>query len=90
MPGVALNLNSTNLPRPWAPRESSPARKIPTAEPGIEPGTSWLVVGDSDHYPTSLVIYTLEFTYFLPKGIIVYKNYCAYSLIGDIFISYDG
>ena len=33
----ALNLNSTNLPRPWSPRESSPSRKIPTVEPGIEP-----------------------------------------------------
>ena len=47
--GGALNLNSTNLPRPWSPRESSPSMKIPTVEPGIEPGTSWLVVRDSDH-----------------------------------------
>ena len=38
--GGALNLNSTNLPRPWSPWESSPSRKIPTVEPGIEPGTS--------------------------------------------------
>ena len=49
VPGGALNLKSTNLPRPWAQRESSPSRKIPTVEPGIEPGTSWLVVRDSDH-----------------------------------------
>ena len=49
VPGGALNLNYTNLPRPWSPRESSPSRKIPTVEPGIEPGTSWLVVRDSDH-----------------------------------------
>ena len=49
VPGGALNLNSTNLPRTWSPRESSPSRKIPTVEPGIEPGTSWLVVRDSDH-----------------------------------------
>ena len=27
VPGGALNLNSTNLPRPWSPRESSPSRK---------------------------------------------------------------
>ena len=40
----AFNLNSTNLPRP-----SSPSGKIPTVEPGIEPGTSWLVGRDSDH-----------------------------------------
>ena len=48
VPGGALNLNSTNLPRPWSLRESSPSRKIPTVEPGIEPGTSWLVVRNSD------------------------------------------
>ena len=49
VPGGALNLKSTNLPTPWSQRESSPSRKIPTVEPGIEPGTSWLVVRDSDH-----------------------------------------
>ena len=48
VPGGALNLNSTNLTRPWSPRESSPSRKIPTVESGIEPGTSWLVVRDSE------------------------------------------
>jgi hypothetical protein len=32
------------LPRPWSPWVSSPIReKIPMVEPGIEPGTSWLV-----------------------------------------------
>jgi hypothetical protein len=31
--------------------------KIPAAEPGIEPGTSWLVVRGSDHQATMLVIY---------------------------------
>ena len=30
VPGGALNLNSTDLPRPWSPRESSPSRKIST------------------------------------------------------------
>jgi hypothetical protein len=37
VPGGPLNLNSTNLPRPWSPWESSPSGKIPTVEPGIEP-----------------------------------------------------
>ena len=32
VPGGALNLNSTDLPRPWSPWESSPSRKIPTVE----------------------------------------------------------
>ena len=40
VPGGALDLNSTNLLRPWSPRESFPSRNIPTIEPGIEPGTS--------------------------------------------------
>ena len=47
--GGLLTLNSTNLPRPWSPWESSPSGKIPKVEPGIEPGTSWLVVRDSDY-----------------------------------------
>ena len=55
VPGGALNLNSTNLPRPWSPRESSPSKKTPTVEPGIGPWTSWLVVRESDHYTTRLV-----------------------------------
>ena len=48
MPGGPLNLNSTNLPRPWSPRESSPSGKIPTVEPGIEPGTTRLVYEKSE------------------------------------------
>jgi len=36
VPGGPLNLNSTNLPRPWSPRESSPSGKIPTVEPEID------------------------------------------------------
>jgi len=42
VPEKPLNLNSTNLPRPWSQRETSPSGKIPTLEMGIEPGTSWL------------------------------------------------
>jgi hypothetical protein len=40
VPGGALNLNSTKLPRPWSPWDLPLQRKIPMAEPGIEPGTS--------------------------------------------------
>jgi hypothetical protein len=49
VPGGALNLSATKLPSPWSPWESSPTRKIPTVEPGIEPGTSCSVVRNSDH-----------------------------------------
>ena len=55
VPAGPLNITSTNLPRPWSPREFSSSEKIPTVEPGIEPGTSWLVVRDSDHQTTRLV-----------------------------------
>ena len=37
-PGGALNLNSTNLPRPWSPRETSASRKIPTVSRESNPG----------------------------------------------------
>jgi hypothetical protein len=40
VPGGALYLNSTNLARPWSPRDLPLQGKIPMAEPGIEPGTS--------------------------------------------------
>ena len=56
MPGGPLNLNSTNLPRPWSPRESSPSGKFPTVEPGIEPGTSCLVVRETDHETEILML----------------------------------
>jgi hypothetical protein len=42
------NLSSTKLPRPWLTWESSPSRKNPMAEPGIEPGTSQSVVRNSN------------------------------------------
>ena len=58
MPGGPLNLISTNLPRPWSPRESFPSGKIPMVEPGIQPGTSWLVVRDSNNmYSTKNLFY---------------------------------
>jgi len=49
VPGGPLNLNSTNLPRPLSPRESSLLGKIHTVEPGIEPGTQLLVGRLLDH-----------------------------------------
>jgi len=57
VPGGPLNLNSTNLPRPWSSRESSPSGKFPTVESGIEPGTSWLVGRDSEK-PTQNMVTT--------------------------------
>ena len=66
VPGGALNLKSTNLPRPWSPRVSSPSRKIPTVEPGIEPGTSWLVIRDwpLDHEAGRKLQYCINCLYF--------------------------
>jgi hypothetical protein len=55
VPGGALNLNSTGYPDHGRYGDLSLQGKIPTAEPAIEPGTSWLVVRSSDHQATRLV-----------------------------------
>jgi hypothetical protein len=55
VPGEALNLNSTGYPDHGRRGDLPLQGKIPTAEPGIEPGTSWLVVRSSDHQATRLV-----------------------------------
>jgi hypothetical protein len=47
--GGALYLNSTGYPDDGHYGDLPLQGKIPTAEPGIEPGTSWLVVRSSDH-----------------------------------------
>jgi hypothetical protein len=51
----ALNLNSSGYPDHGRCGDLPLQGKIPTAEPGIEPGTSRLVVGSSDHQATRLV-----------------------------------
>jgi hypothetical protein len=38
VPGGALNLSCTKLPRPWLPRGLPLQGKIPMVELGIEPG----------------------------------------------------
>jgi hypothetical protein len=55
VPGGALNLSSTSYPDYGRCGELPLQGKIPTAEPGIEPGTSWLVVRSSDHQAMGLV-----------------------------------
>jgi hypothetical protein len=59
VPGGALNLCSTELPRPWSPWKSSLHGKIPMVEPGIEPGTSWSVVRNSEQTSNLLFIHQL-------------------------------
>jgi hypothetical protein len=49
VPGEALNLNYTGYSDHGRYGDLPLWGKIPTAEPGIEPGTSWLVVRSSDH-----------------------------------------
>jgi hypothetical protein len=56
VPGGALNLNSTSNPDHGRYGDLPLQEEIPTAEPGIEPGTSWLVERSSDHQATRLVI----------------------------------
>jgi hypothetical protein len=55
VPGGALKLNSTSYPEHGRYGDLTIQGKIPTAEPGIEPGTSWLLVRSSDHQGTRLV-----------------------------------
>jgi hypothetical protein len=47
--GGALNLNSASYPDHGHCGDLPLQGKILTAKPGIEPGTSWLVVRSSDH-----------------------------------------
>ena len=55
--GGGLKPNFYQLPRPWSPWASSPFKeKTHMVEPGIEPGTSWLVVKSSDHQAKRLVV----------------------------------
>jgi hypothetical protein len=63
VPGGALNLNSTNYPDHGRYGDLPLQRKIPTAEPGIELGTSCLIVGSSDNQATMLVILHLVCRY---------------------------
>ena len=51
-----LSLILTNYPDYGHYGDPPPTRKIPMVEPGIEPGTSWLVVRSSDHQTTRLVV----------------------------------
>jgi hypothetical protein len=54
VPGATLNLSSTSYPGHGRGGDLLQG-KISTAEPGIEPGTSWLVVRSSDHQVARLV-----------------------------------
>jgi hypothetical protein len=58
VPGGALNLSSTGHPDHGRYVDLPLQGKIPTAEAGIEPGTSLLIVRSSDHQATRLVSYT--------------------------------
>jgi hypothetical protein len=49
VPGEALNLDSTGYPNHGLCEDLPQQGKISTAEPGIEPGTSCLVVRSADH-----------------------------------------
>jgi hypothetical protein len=60
VPGGALNLNSTGYSEHGGYRDLLLQGKILTTKPGIEPGTSWLVVRSSDHQATRLVLETIN------------------------------
>jgi hypothetical protein len=62
VPGRALNLSSTSYPDRGRRGDVPLQGKIPTAEPGIQPGTSWLIVRISDQQATRLVLFIHEHT----------------------------
>jgi hypothetical protein len=57
--GGVLNPNSTRYPDHGHYRNLPLQGKVPTAEPEIESGTSWLAVRSSDHQATMLVRNTM-------------------------------
>jgi hypothetical protein len=59
VPGEALKPNSTGYPDHGRYGDLPLHGKIPTAEAGIEPGTSWLVVRSSDHQAMRPVCYQI-------------------------------
>jgi hypothetical protein len=63
VPGGALNLNSTGYHGRYG--DLPLQGKIPTTEPGIEPGTSWLVIISSDHQATRMVQFFLMLAYII-------------------------
>jgi hypothetical protein len=61
VPGGALNLNSTGNPDRGRYGDLPLQGKTPTAEPGIEPGTSWLVVRSSDQTTRLIILWSNVF-----------------------------
>ena len=55
VPGWALKSKSTKHPDHGHHGDLPLPGKIPMVEPGIEPGTSWLVVRNPDHHTPRLV-----------------------------------
>jgi hypothetical protein len=55
VPGGALKLNSKGYPDRGRYGDLPLQGKIHITEPGIEPGTLWLVVRSADHQATRLV-----------------------------------
>ena len=82
MPGGALNLISTNYPDHGHHGLFPIQGKTHMVEPGIEPGTSWLVVRSSDHQAMGLVRFMLEFCK-LTNKLILYINVSLCMVIHD-------
>jgi hypothetical protein len=81
VPGGALNLNSTGYPDHGRYGDLLLQGKIPAAEPGIEPGTSY-----SDHQATRLVTYSKYkwLTHYVP-AILLVTPVRRYLLFGSIW-----
>jgi hypothetical protein len=79
VPGEVFNLNSTSYPDHGNYGDLPLQGKIPTAEPAIEPGTSWLLVRSSDHQATRMVssinFYVAFFFHFQCSNYEYYNNF---------------
>jgi hypothetical protein len=86
--GFNLKSKSTNYPHHGHHGDPPPTRKIPMVEPGIELGTSWLVVRSSDHQTTRLVdpnTTTHHFRYIFDREVVLcisrgYSTFGSYKL----------
>jgi hypothetical protein len=84
-----LNLSSTNYPDHGRCGDPLLQGKIPTAEPGTEPGTSWLVVRSSDNQVTRLVseygvgIYCCVGLSTINIHVLITQRNGKYKIIGD-------
>jgi hypothetical protein len=94
--GGALNLNSTSYPDHGRYGDLPLQGKIPTAKPGIEPGTAWLIIRGSDHQPQgwslNWKVWRFKAAFWLNREVTAYrikllKKYCCVLFFASLWSS---